>query len=106
MSAFISLNSWNEPGAILQAAEPEEIVAGGWDDWEKLRDLLARRRKTGGDSVHPQGAAGGYITYEGAFRFAWFPRISVLRENGFSSLWNERRASVVARVRRARGSGD
>jgi anthranilate/para-aminobenzoate synthase component I len=106
MSPFISLNSWNEPGAILQAAEPEEIVAGGWDDWDKLRDLLARRGKTGGDSVHPQGAAVGYISYEGAFRFAWFPRISVLRENGFSALWNERRASVVARDRRARGEVD
>jgi len=93
MPPFISLNSWNEPGAILQAAEPEEIVTGGWDDWDKLRDLLARRRKTGGDSVHPQSAAVGYITYEGAFRFAWFPRISILRENGFSALWNERRAS-------------
>ena len=93
MPPFISLNSWNEPGTILQAAEPEEIVVGGWDDWDKLRDLLARRRKTGGDSVHPQSAAVGYITYEGAFRFAWFPRISVLRENGFSALWNQRRAS-------------
>jgi para-aminobenzoate synthetase component I len=93
MSPFISLNSWNEPGAILQAAEPEEIVTGGWDDWDKLRDLLARRRKTGGDSVHPQSAAVGYITYEGAFRFAWFPRISVLRENGFSALWKKRVAS-------------
>ncbi len=102
MSPFISLNSWNEPGAILQAAEPEEIVAGGWDDWDKLRDFLARRRKTGGDSIHPQAAAVGYITYEGAFHFAWFPRISVLRENGFSALWNDR--AKVARARRARGS--
>jgi aminodeoxychorismate synthase component I len=94
MSPFISLNSWNEPGAILQAAEPEEIVAGGVDDWEKLRDLLTRRRKTGRDSVHPQSAAVGYITYEGAFRFAWFPKISLLAENGFSKLWHERRAEA------------
>jgi len=93
MSPFISLNSWNEPGAILQGAEPEEIVAGNWEEWDKLRDLLVRRRKTGGDSVHPQSAAVGYITYEGAFRFAWFPRISVLRENGFSALWKERVAA-------------
>jgi len=94
MSPFISLNSWNEPGAILQAAEPEEIVAGGVDDWKKLRELLARRRKTGRDSVHPQSAAVGYITYEGAFRFAWFPKISLLAENGFSKLWHERRAEA------------
>ena len=98
MSPFISLNSWNQPGAILQAAEPEEIVEGGPDDWEKLRDLLARRRKTGRDSVHPQSAAVGYITYEGAFRFAWFPKISLLAGNGFSALWNERRTGWVART--------
>src|SRR5271156_1617179 len=91
---FISLNSWNQPGAILQAAEPEEIVEGGWEDWGKLRDTLARRRKTGRDSVHPQSAAVGYITYEGAFRFAWFPKIALLAENGFSGMWNERRAQM------------
>ena len=93
MSPFISLNSWNEPGAILQAAEPEEIVEGGPDDWGKLREVLARRRKTRRDSVHPQSAAIGYITYEGAFRFAWFPKIALLAENGFSEMWDERRAS-------------
>src|SRR5271155_6129064 len=90
-SPFISLNSWNQPGTILQAAEPEEIVAGGPEDWGKLRETLARRRKTGRDSVHPQSAAVGYITYEGAFRFAWFPKIALLAENGFSAMWNERR---------------
>lgn len=89
-SPFISLNSWNQPGAILQAAEPEEIVSGGPEDWGKLREVLARRRKTGRDSIHPQSAAVGYITYEGAFRFAWFPKISVLAESGFSGLWQER----------------
>ncbi|MEJ0000698.1 MAG: aminodeoxychorismate synthase component I [Verrucomicrobiota bacterium] len=104
MDAFVSLNSWNEPGAILQAAGAEEIVAGGWDEWDRLRDLLARRRRTGRDSVHPQSAAVGYITYEGAFCFAWFPRIAVLRENGFSELWNQRRASWVARTTCCPGS--
>src|SRR5271155_5778696 len=93
-SPFISINSWNEPGAILQAAEPEEIVEGGPGEWEKLREMLARRRKTGRDSVHPQSAAVGYMTYEGAFRFAWFPKIALLAENGFSSMWNERRIQV------------
>ncbi len=89
-SPFISLNSWNQPGTILQAVEPEEIVEGGPEDWGKLREVLARRRKTGRDSIHPQSAAVGYITYEGMFRFAWFPKISVLAENGFSDLWTER----------------
>jgi anthranilate/para-aminobenzoate synthase component I len=96
-SPFISLNSWNQPGTILQAGEPEEIVEGGPDDWGKLREVLARRRKTGRDSVHPQSAAIGTITYEGAFRFAWFPKIALLAENGFSEMWNERRAACDKR---------
>ncbi len=93
---FFSLNSWNEPGAILQAAEPVETVAGGPGDWDKLRDLLARRGKNGGDTVHPQSGAVGYITYEGAFRFAWFPKISVLASGQPSEVWSKRRAAAEA----------
>jgi para-aminobenzoate synthetase component 1 len=90
-SPFISLNSWHEPGAILQAQGAKEIVEGGPDEWEKLGDLLARRRRVRRDSLHPTSGAFGYITYEGAFRFAWFPEVSVLAEGGTSSLWNDRR---------------
>jgi aminodeoxychorismate synthase component I len=100
LSSFISINSWNQPGAILQAAEPEEIVEGGPEDWGKLREVLTRRLKTGGDSIHPQSAAVGYITYEGAFRFAWFPKISVLAENGFSRLWKDRSQQAETSVAR------
>ena len=101
-SPFVSLNSWHQPGAILQAVDPDEIVEGGPEEWDKLEKLLARRRKTRRDSVHPQSAAVGYMTYEGAFRFAWFPKIALLAENGFSAIWNERRAAEVAHVLLAR----
>ena len=90
--AFVSLNSWHQPGAILQAGGPAEIVAGGPQDWDALRDLLARRRgDAGGDSLHPRSAAIGYISYEGAFRFAWFPEINVIEENQPSAAWSARR---------------
>jgi para-aminobenzoate synthetase component 1 len=89
--AFISLNSWHQPGAILQAGNPVEMVEGGPEDWGALRDLLARRRETGGDSPHPRSAAVGYITYEGAFRFGWFPEINVLEEGQSSAAWSARR---------------
>lgn len=90
--AFVSLNSWHQPGAILQAGAPQEIVAGGLGDWDALRDLLTRRRgEAGGDSLHPRGAAVGYITYEGAFRFGWFPEINVIEENQPSAAWSARR---------------
>jgi aminodeoxychorismate synthase component I len=97
--ALISLNSWDEPGAILQGAEPEEIVAGGPGEWDELRKFVARRRGMGGDSSHPQSAAVGYITYEGAFRFAWFPKIAVLRDGASSTFWK------LARDRWARDAG-
>ncbi len=93
--AFVSLNSWHQPGAILQAGGPAEIVAGGAEDWGALRDLLARwRGDAGGDSVHPRGAAIGYISYEGAFRFGWFPQINVIEENQPSAAWSTRRERV------------
>jgi aminodeoxychorismate synthase component I len=91
-SPFISLNSWNRPGSILQAAGPEEIVAGGPGEWNMLRDLLARRGRPGSDTLHPQSCAVGYITYEGAFRFGWFADIGVLKEGVASPLWSERSA--------------
>jgi para-aminobenzoate synthetase component 1 len=103
MSSFVSLNSWHQPGAILQAGEPEEMVEGGPHEWDKLRRFLAGRRKTRRDSVHPTSGAFGYITYEGAFRFAWFPRISVLAEGGTSAIWNERRGRSGAFERASAG---
>jgi para-aminobenzoate synthetase component 1 len=95
-SPFISLNSWDQPGAILQAAGPEEIVAGGPGDWDKLRDLLKRRGRPGSDTLHPPSGAVGYITYEGAFRFGWFENIGVLNEGGTSPLWGERVARAAS----------
>jgi anthranilate/para-aminobenzoate synthase component I len=93
-SPFVSLNSWNQPGAILQAEEPEEIVSGGPGDWDRLRDLLVRRGRPGGDTQHPESAAVGYITYEGAFRFGWFSRIGVLQGNESSVIWSARRTAA------------
>jgi len=93
--AFVSLNSWHQPGAILQAGGPAEIVAGGPEDWGALRDLLARRRGDAkGDSLHPRSAAIGYISYEGAFRFGWFPEINVIEENQPSAAWSARREKL------------
>jgi len=97
--AFVSLNSWHQPGAILQAGGPAEMVAGGPEDWDALRELLARRRDAGGDSPHPRSAAIGYITYEGAFRFGWFPEINVIEENQPSAAWSARREALDQALR-------
>ena len=100
--SFISLNSWDAPGAILQATGAEESVDGGPEDWGKLREMLERRRRASGDTVHPRSGAVGYISYEGGFRFDWFPNISVLEANGRSAPWEGRRAEAES----AREAGD
>ena len=106
MSSFISLNSWEEPGAILQAESPAETVEGGPQDWDRLSGLLARHRRTGGDTRHPRSGAIGYITYEGGFRFDWYPQIDVLRENNSSAMWSRRKAAAQERAAAATGSAD
>ena len=92
-SSFISLNSWDEIGSILQAGEPEEVIAGDLGDWERLSEALARRRTQNSDTGHPVSGWAGYFTYEGRFRFGWFPRITALRGEGFSPIWEERKIS-------------
>jgi len=91
---LVSLNSWQQPGTILQAGEPEELVAGGPEDWAALRDLLERRCERSGDQPHPRAGAFGYITYEGAFRFGWFPHINNLQEGQASAAWAARRREL------------
>lgn len=91
-SWFASLNAWDEPGAILQAAGPVETAEGGPEDWAALQDLLQRRCRLSRDAGPPASAAIGWITYEGAFRFGWFPEITVRREIERSPTWNARRA--------------
>jgi anthranilate/para-aminobenzoate synthase component I len=89
---FASLNSWNQAGKILQAGEPEEIIAGGPNDWGLLREAVARRQSSGGDSLHPRQAAIGCIGYDGTFRFGWFPEITVVDEGEPTAPWTRRRA--------------
>jgi aminodeoxychorismate synthase component I len=104
-SPFVSLNSWDRPGTLLQAGAAEEIVSGGRDDWDKLREMLARRRRPGGDTLHPRSGAVGSITYEGAFRFAWFPEIAVFDGSRPSPFWSMQRSRQRLEPDRKSGSG-
>jgi len=92
------LNSWNQPGAILQAEEPEEIVEGGPEDWGKLREVLARRRKTGA-RFGSSAERGGWLYYlRGRVPIRLVSEDRVAGGNGFSAMWNERCANLDADV--------
>ena len=93
-SDFVSLNSWNHPGAIYQAAGAAEVVAGGPGEWPRLRAALASwHDRQGGadlDNPHPQGAAVGAFHYDGSFRFAFYPEIQVSESGRNTALWRAR----------------
>lgn len=93
---FASLNSWDEPGRILQAADPVEIVTGSWSEWDRLAAALDRYREPSADSGQPTGAAVGYFTYEGDFWFGFFPEIRRLSGEAPNETWLARRQQAQA----------
>lgn len=92
---FISLNSWDEPGRILQACDPVEIISGTWEEWSRLEETLRRYRQRSPDSGNPGGAAIGYITYEGDYWFGFFPEITVASGEKPNDAWLRRRQAVA-----------
>ena len=57
-------------GISLLACQPDLILAG--EDWERLDYELVRRRRERPDSGHPEGAAIGYVAFDGSYRFAFY----------------------------------
>lgn len=93
---FISLNSWDEAGCILQASDPVEIVTGSWLEWGKLEETLARYQQSSPDSTHPRGAAVGYVTYEGDYWFGFFPEIKIASSEAPNEAWLSRRHQAMS----------
>ena len=96
MSDFVSLNAWNHPHLIYQAANAVETVSGGPGEWPLLRERLERWRSERGiqaDGPHPHGAAVGFFRYDGSFHFGFHPEFQVLPEGRNTPLWRERSAA-------------
>jgi len=71
---FVFLDSSQAgPGALsLLACEPDLILEGGATDWDKLERELSRRARPSADLGHPDGAAVGWIGFDGRFRFGFY----------------------------------
>ncbi len=95
MTPFVSLNSWAAPGWIYQAEEPDEILAGGPGEWDRLEAALDRRRvRVRADaSPHPRGAAVGWVEYEGSWWFAFFPELRAVPTGTPTVAWTRRRSA-------------
>jgi len=56
----------------LLACEPDFIIEGGASEWGRLENELAARQKPGADLGFPDGAAIGWIGFDGRFRFGFY----------------------------------
>lgn len=72
------------PGAIsLLGANPDAVMSGGpgEDDWQALERALAERIRPTADLGHPDGAAVGWIGYDGHFRFGFYDHLHIYRHD-------------------------
>lgn len=62
-------------GISILACQPDLILAG--EDWERLDYELLSRRAERPDSGHPEGAAIGYVAFDGSYRFAFYDNLHI-----------------------------
>lgn len=73
----------------LLAWEPDLILEGDAGDWEILERELAARRKPGADLGFPEGAAIGWIGFDGNFRFGFYRKPAIFFHG--PSRWHDSR---------------
>ena len=79
----------------LLAWEPDLILDGDASDWSALERELAVRQKPGPDVGFPDGAAIGWIGFDGSFRFGFYPKLALFL-HGAGSWHNTRELPSVA----------
>ncbi len=95
----------------LLAWEPDLILDGGASDWHALERELAARQKPGADLGFPEGAAIGWVGFDGSFRFGFYTKLalflhgtstwhSTLELPGIAALPNLSRVPFHARLRK------
>jgi para-aminobenzoate synthetase component I len=75
--------------------EPDLILEGYASDWHVLERELATRQKPGADLGWPDGAAIGWVGFDGSFRFGFYPKLALFL-HGTSSWHNTPRLPGVA----------
>ena len=61
----------------LLACEPDFVIEGGATEWAILEGALAERQRPGADLGFPDGAAIGWIGFDGRFRFGFYEKPAV-----------------------------
>ena len=71
---FLDSSLASESSISLLACEPDLIVKGRREEWRRLEDELASRARPSADLGWPDGAAIGWIDFEGSFCFGFYDR--------------------------------
>ena len=70
--------AWRAADSIsLLAWEPDLILEGSASDWHTLERELAARQKPGADLGFPDGAAIGWVGFDGRFRFGFYAKLAL-----------------------------
>jgi para-aminobenzoate synthetase component I len=75
--------------------EPDLILEGYASDWRVLERELATRERLGADLGLPDGAAIGWVGFDGRFRFGFYPKLALFL-HGTSSWHNSPKLSSIA----------
>lgn len=73
----------------LLACEPDFIIEGGASEWGRLESELAARQKPGADIGFPDGAAIGWIGFDGRFRFGFYENPAIFLHG--AGIWHNAR---------------
>lgn len=73
-------------GHSIIATKPDLILSG--KDWEELERELNRRRRKGQEPGYPDGAAIGYVSFDGSYHFAFYDALHLFSHE--SGRWTNR----------------
>lgn len=66
----------SEPFTLL-ASEPDTVIEGHAAEWPLLERELAARKRPGADLGLPDGAAVGWVGFDGRFRFGFYDKLHI-----------------------------
>ncbi|HEY5704773.1 MAG TPA: aminodeoxychorismate synthase component I [Terrimicrobiaceae bacterium] len=73
----------------LLACEPDLLIEGGPSEWGRLESELAARQRPGADLGFPDGAAIGWVGFDGRFRFGFYENLAIFLHG--PSIWHNAR---------------
>ncbi|CAN5612431.1 hypothetical protein BH09VER1_BH09VER1_21750 [soil metagenome] len=82
---FLDSSLDNAQSLSLLACEPDLVIEGNEKDWPEFERELARRSRARADLGFPQGAAIGWLGFDGKFRFGFYQNIHTYLHD--SSRW-------------------